>query len=291
MGWHAYTSFKKSSPIILAKHFIQRPSLINLRRASKLIANADGYYWKDVTDPRRSVGKVISMLGVHDGSSGAAPMVGLIAGEIYHAKCRSGTDSSRGIAKFLLVGKDDIGIAVFPQWQKQFEVSSYPSNRMADILIGNVQLKSSLLHSRRPIRATLKAEGGHDWTVSCGLNINDFDPRSFRRLQLLVSRICGFSGFISGSNHFLPLITSNNGISQDNKKSTERDPSASRFPEPLYLLASIGGIVVFGYGWLTLRYSAGGSSIIFWLANAAIPIGVILCLYGFNGLLRLSVGF
>ncbi|SPF45312.1 hypothetical protein SBA1_580009 [Candidatus Sulfotelmatobacter kueseliae] len=46
-----------------------------------------------------------------------------------------------------------------------------------------------------------------------------------------------------------------------------------------------------GFGFWRLSYSDNsGGNIAFILANAAIPIGAILCLYGFNGLLRWSVG-
>jgi hypothetical protein len=82
-----------------------------------LVTDANGHYWKDVTDSWRNIGKVIRALGVHDGRSRASPMVGFVTGEIYNIKSRNGIDSSNGIAKFLLVSKDDIRITVLPKWQ------------------------------------------------------------------------------------------------------------------------------------------------------------------------------
>jgi len=98
-------------------------------------------------------------------------------------------------------------------------------------------------------------------------------------------------GQFVGVKHFLPLITSNDSIGQNDNESTEGEPSPSRLPKPLYCLASFCGVFALGFGFWRLSYSDNsGGNIAFILANAAIPIGAILCLYGFNGLLRWSVG-
>jgi hypothetical protein len=57
-------------------------------------------------------------------------------------------------------------------------------------------------------------------------------------------------------------------------------------------LASLLGILALTLGFWLLMYSdSPGGNVAFILANAAIPEGVILCLYRFDEWLKWSVGF
>jgi len=66
--------------------------------------------------------------------------------------------------------------------------------------------------------------------------------------------------------------------------------SYTDFPKIGDLAKSIFGVGLFGFGWWKLRFSSNpGGWLSFVLANICIPIGAILCWYGFNGILTWSV--
>jgi hypothetical protein len=229
-SWYATSDLQESRSIIFAKDFVQSSSLINLWRVPKLIINTDGYYWKDVSDSCRGpVGKVVRILSVYDCRSSAAPMIRLIAREIYHLQAWSWIDSSHGITKLFLVGENNIRIAVLPQREKQLEVNSNPSDRATNILVGNIQLESRLLSALWPIRRMLETERRNKLAIASGLNIGNFEPRSFRRLQLPLSGVCGDRCRVGSFYHLSVLPVNKISVNDDGSESKRSDKKRRTF--------------------------------------------------------------
>ena len=108
----------------------------------------------------------------------------------------------------------------------------------------------------------------------------------------LLRNIQGLLREFIGLDKRLPLVASNGSVRNEGNESDQSYPKGFSPPKPLYLLSSSLGVIILGLGWWYLNYSDGpGGNIVFILANVAIPGGVILCLYGFNGLLIWSLRF
>jgi hypothetical protein len=94
-------------------------------------------------------------------------------------------------------------------------------------------------------------------------------------------------------SHRLPLIEGDTSVRENDDERSKPDPESSSPPKFPYCAASILalGIGVLGCGLWYLMFSEGrpGGRTVFFLANAAMPIGAILCWYGIDRLLVWSV--
>jgi hypothetical protein len=98
-----------------------------------------------------------------------------------------------------------------------------------------------------------------------------------------------FLNFAVSGIHRIPLIARYRGISKEPEKREQSHPENPSLSKPVYLLASVSGVVLLGWRWWVLNYGRGLGRNVFIMANIAIPAGVILCFYRLNGVLVWSI--
>jgi hypothetical protein len=182
-------------------------------------------------------------------------------------------------------------------WQHHF-LSAIQLNLLwfAGVLIHNLRIDDQVKRGGVPDISGLNSESQ---SRTIGIESHrpiyseiDGDPRSGCRFKLLLVDHRLFSSFTQSVGHGFPLIAGDGRISYDSEQSENGDHILSGLPEPSYPIASFLGIIVLSFGYWYLNRSNGpGGNIVFVLAIAAFPVGVILCWYGFNGLLVWSLRF
>jgi hypothetical protein len=168
-------------------------------------------------------------------------------------------------------------LPAWPLWVSSQNKVNISGDRVPDILYDRADLDTHISIGQKLYRLLNSKVDIHPWSLT--------------HFELLRRSFCCNGSRIGRFLHFIPLVSGYYGIDQYDQEHAEGNPSTSRFPKPIYLVTSSAGIIILGAGWWVLVYSnAMGGRTIFRLANAAIPISAILCLYGFNGMLIWSVG-
>ena len=180
--------------VILTEYLIERTCLIDGRRITELIIGANSHYWKDVWDVA-TIRKVVDYVTIHNSRPPSIPFMNLFREEDY-LKRRVNAQSILGkfATKAPLFTIDNVGVAIFPKREKEFEIHRQSCWGMPDIPKGYLKLKCGLGCSG-PSGACLETERWDDSSLSARLNVGYFYPRT----QAYYGAISGTFGCIRRS--------------------------------------------------------------------------------------------